>query len=127
MDAADVFKTCSCCSTAWKTRNEFLSDPYLKLNGYQICMVDLEYGLFLFTHLVEGCFSTIAINIFAFSDLYDGLKYRENRALSPECPRYCIDEQNLERCESLCECAYVREIMQIIKAKRPLQPKLLTE
>lgn len=50
-----------------------------------------------------------------FYDLYTGPRYPGKKALSPECPRYCIDEKMLDRCEVICECAFVREIIQIIK------------
>jgi hypothetical protein len=32
-----------------------------------------------------------------------------------ECPGYCNNQNQLSRCNMLCECAYVREIIEIIK------------
>ncbi len=56
----------------------------------------------------------MGVRVTEFMDLYSGKRYGENRALSPECPRYCIDEKRLDRCDVLCECAFVREIVQKI-------------
>lgn len=117
-ETADIFKRCTCCSTEWGTREEFLSDPTLKFNGYQICRPELEYGLFFFTHLKEGCCSTLSLKVLTFLDLYTGTRYHGDKALSPTCPRYCLDEGNLSRCDALCECAYVREISHIITTKK---------
>lgn len=108
------FKTCPSCFQTWETMETFLSDPTLELNGYKPDFKELEYGMFFFTHKVEPCFSTMTLMVDDFRSLYQGPVYKENKALSAECPRYCIDDKQLARCEALCECAFVREIMQII-------------
>jgi hypothetical protein len=107
-----VFKTCPSCKSEWETREEFLSDDCLKLNGYQIDVRSLDHGLLLFTHLRDGCFSTMSIYVREFNSVYSGERYSENKAQSAECPRYCFNEKKLDRCEAKCECAFVREIIQ---------------
>ena len=51
----------------------------------------------------------------AFQDLYSGTIYEENKANSDECPQYCMNKEQISRCDALCECAYVREILQIVQ------------
>jgi len=68
--------------------------------------------MLLFTHLKPDCKSTMGIPVTKFFDLYTGERYTENKALSPECPRYCVDEKRFDRCAVLCECAFVREVIQ---------------
>ncbi len=114
MKVEQIFKTCPACSKKWKTMEDFVSDPSLELNGYKADFKDLEYGMFFFTHKIEPCHSTMTIMIEDFRKLYSGPIYKENKAFSEECPRYCIDEKNLARCDAFCECAFVREIMEII-------------
>ena len=109
------FKECPKCKKKWTSRSEYLADILLKLNGYQAAFDNLENGLLLFTHLCDGCKSTMSIGVSKFDDLYSGERFSENKALSEECPRYCIDEHNLERCDAKCECAFVREIIQHVK------------
>ena len=46
---------------------------------------------FFFTHKVDNCFSTMAIEAGDFVDLYSGNIYQEHKTLSEECPQYCID------------------------------------
>lgn len=118
-ESVAVFKECPCCSDVWATRDDFLSDPALNLNGYQMCRPDLEYGLFLFTHLKEGCYSTLAIKVLSFLDLYSGDRYYEDKSSFPECPGYCMEVSSLERCGAQCECAYVLEITHVIKSSKP--------
>ncbi len=114
MSKKNIFKTCPGCFHTWETREVFLSDQSLVLNGYKADFKDLEYGMFFFTHEIEPCHSTMTLMVEDFRSLYSGATYKENKALSEECPRYCIDEEQLARCEALCECAFVREISQII-------------
>jgi hypothetical protein len=115
MNETNVFKKCPSCFTSWATRNDFLRDGSLELNGYKADFQKLEYGLFFFTHKVADCFSTMALEAGDFLDLYTGTIYLESKTLTDECPRYCIDEKQLNRCEAKCECAFVREVLQIVK------------
>lgn len=126
MSQAKVFKVCPSCATEWQTRLDFLSDQSLILNGYQVSLRSLEKGLLLFTHDKDICRSTMGIYVTEFLDIYTGEKYAENRALSPECPRYCIDEKRFDRCNVHCECAFVREIIQkVVEYNNQSLPKSL--
>ena len=109
------FKTCPCCDTSWHTREAFLSDPRLRLDGYTPDFEHLDLGLFYFTHSAPGCGSTLTMHVSAFADLYTGRRHPERKTLGPECPRLCTQKDNLDRCEAMCECAFVREILQIVK------------
>lgn len=120
MEEKNIFKQCPCCCFTWASREEFLSDPNLEINGYQVDFKTLERGMFFFTHNVESCHSTMTIMMGAFRDLYSGKTYKDNKALLEECPRYCIDEKQLARCDALCECAFVREIIQLIREKQKI-------
>jgi hypothetical protein len=115
MAIIETFKTCPKCSTRWKTRGDFLSDSTNELIGYQADLTNLAFGLLLFNHCVPGCATTSAVFVYQFIDLYTGPRYQEIKAQLPECPRYCLDENYLGRCDVVCECAFVREIIQTIK------------
>lgn len=106
----DFFKTCSC-SAHWETRDVFLDDPDTRLIGYQADFTELALGLLLFNH---SCGTTLAVEAMAFRDLYDGPVYQKSARGSDECPGYCLHRDTLARCPAECECAFVREILQII-------------
>jgi hypothetical protein len=61
------------------------------------------------------CLSTIAVPAGLFKDLYDGPIFSERQTNTENCPGYCGDRDNFEPCEAECECAYVREIIQIVR------------
>jgi len=82
------------------------------LIGYQSDFKELEAGLFLFNHSCKG---TLAIEAGEFADLYDGPIFSGRAIGSYECPDYCRRKDKLKPCTVKCECAYVREIMQIVK------------
>ncbi|WP_321368315.1 hypothetical protein [uncultured Desulfuromusa sp.] len=117
MNAADSFKTCPCCGFTWASRKEFLDDPTLDLNGYQVSFKNLEEGMFLFTHNIEPCRSTMTIMMGEFRDLYAGEMYEENKTDSDECPAYCLHKGQLSRCAVRCECAFAREVLHIVKER----------
>ena len=48
MDGESAFKKCPCCFTIWDSKDDFLSDSSLELNGYKADFQKLEYGLFFF-------------------------------------------------------------------------------
>lgn len=117
MNAASAFKTCPKCRCTWETRDAFLDDHALELNGYKADFQELQYGMFFFTHKHHECCSTMVLLVEDFRTLYTGRTYPENKALSAECPRYCADDKQLDRCDAFCECAFAREIIQIIRER----------
>ena len=108
-----IFKECTCCKNPWHSREDFLADSKLDFVGYQVNFGNLELGYFLFNHL--SCQSTIAVPAGLFKDLYDGPVFSERKTNTEKCPGYCGDRELLEPCIEECECAYVREIMQIVR------------
>lgn len=117
-----TFKTCTCCKCPWFTREEFLEDANVEIIGYQANFGDLELGLFLFNHL--DCHSTIAIPADRFNDLYDGPVFAHRLTGTEFCLELCKDVNELASCDRKCECAYVREIVQIIRAWPKAMPQL---
>lgn len=117
-----VFKECPMCATKWTTRDQFMSDLSVELNGYGADFERIDWSLFYFTHMKEGCFSTMGIAAKDFLDLYSGKKFTERQTGLDGCPEYCLDEKQLDRCSAICECAFNREIIQILKDKKGLQP-----
>jgi len=117
-----VFKKCTCCDNPWFSREEFLDDSKLDLVGYQVNFTNLELGYFLFNHLT--CRSTIAVPAGLFKDLYDGPIFSDRKTNTDNCPGYCGERDILNPCSEKCECAYVREIIQIVRKwpKNACQP-----
>lgn len=107
-----MFKKCSKCDRKWLSREEFLSDKDLRLIGYQVHFEELEIGLFLFNH---SCQATLGIYAKEFRELYKGPVFSQRATGSEACPQYCLDPNNLSPCKAECECAYIRELMQVIK------------
>ena len=90
----------------------FLSDPAVHLVGYQANIANPPQGVFLFNH---SCHSTLGILAQRFLDLHDGPMFKEHMAETPDCPRHCLNEAELRPCPVHCECAYVRDVLQIVK------------
>ena len=108
------FKSCSSCNHSWDSRDDFLADSKIELVGYQVHFKTLEQGLFLFNHI--SCKTTVSIQSGRFANLYTGPIYSKNMLGTDSCPEHCLFKSNLESCPAECECTYVRDIMQVIKA-----------
>lgn len=106
------FKTCSC-GAEWADREAFLSDPDIQLVGYQADFEELQLGLILFNH--RSCRTTLALRVSVFRDLYDGPVFETRATGGPDCPGYCLHTGNLNPCPALCECAFVRAILQRLR------------
>jgi len=111
--AGEPFKICSHCGHTWPERAAFLGDPEIALVGYQALFADLQLGLFLFNHMI--CETTLAIKAKEFVDLYNGPVFSDRIKGSQACVGHCEVEADLEPCTNQCECAYVREVLQIAR------------
>ncbi len=107
----ETFKDCAACGETWQTRGDFLEAPNIILIGYQAHFKELSAGLFLFNH---SCGNTLALLAGELTDLYSGPIFTERKNETDECPGYCMNEKDLQPCPVRCECAFVRETMQII-------------
>lgn len=111
--AKPIFKECPMCGHAWYSRNEMLEDPDIELVGYQASFKMLNEGLFLFNHLCRG--ATLALPAGVFLDLYKGPIFNERLTDTKACPGHCLYQNDIEPCPVKCDCAFVREILQVIK------------
>ena len=107
-----MFKQCNMCKEVWRDCSEFLSDPDVKLFGYQATPEKLEAGLFYFHH---SCNNTIIIDVEVFTYLYDGEIFNDNFSGTDKCAEFCLHKYELDPCPNKCECAYVREVLQIVR------------
>ena len=107
-----VFKECLPCSNKWFTRDDFLEDSSIKIIGYQVNFDDLLTGLFLFNH---SCGATLSLPVRYFNGLYEGPVFQNRATGSDDCPGYCLYQDQLDKCPARCECAYIRNIIDIIK------------
>lgn len=111
-EKSSIFKRCNICSCIWNSRDTFLGDPDIDIVGYQVHFAELTSGIFLFNH---SCRSTMSFKAGEFMDLYDGPIFAEKLANTEGCPQFCLYKDLLRPCPEKCECASVREVIQIIR------------
>jgi hypothetical protein len=109
------FKKCSLCAHIWPTRAEFLADPNIRLEGYQVNFGDLTAGIFIFTHSTMKCGTSLGLEAGRFADLYKGAIFEERMEGTRDCSGMCNHSGVLDPCRKKCECAFVREILQIVR------------
>jgi hypothetical protein len=89
-----------------------MGDGSVEIIGYQVHYKRLTSGFFLFNHSCKGTFT---VSVGAFEDLYHGPVFTERATGSEDCPGHCLYSEALESCPAECECAFVREIIQMLK------------
>jgi len=93
-----------------------LDDPCVVLAGYQPYFEDLVSGLFLFTHAIEGCNTSMAIPVKKFVSLTDR-PILNTRMREPDgCPHLCMHEEFSDHCPVKCECNWVRDVLSKINS-----------
>jgi hypothetical protein len=107
-----MFKQCPMCNMVWETREAFLADPGLRVVGYQVHFEQLTAGIFILVHI---CGTSLGIEAEKFADLYDGEMFEARATGTEACPGYCLAREELRPCPAKCECAYVREVLQIVR------------
>jgi hypothetical protein len=117
-DCAAMFLCCSCCDKTWATREDFLADGELILNGYQVDFSRPETGFLLFTHHREDCGSTLALEVQRFADLYRGPGHDLDLHGTTDCSGLCGRTENLMRCDRKCRNAWVRDLVAVIMEGR---------
>ena len=90
-----------------------MADPATVPIGYQAFLPDLELGLFLFNH--EPCGTTMALQAGAFSDLHAGPVFAQRLTGSAICVGYCLQRSEVRPCPNECECAWVRDVLQVVR------------
>ncbi len=110
------FKECPKCEWIWELREHLLSDPHVSVVGYQVNFKELEEGYFIFQHTEDHCGTSFAVRAGEFTDLYNGPLFVERMTETEKCPEYCLFEEELGRCMNQCECAYVREVLQMVRS-----------
>lgn len=108
------FKICPECAYTWKTRDDFLEDPFVCLVGFQINFKETESGHYLFNHILEGnrCDTTLAVGVEPFLSLHKGPMFNEIKFGSLECEGHCKNVEDLSLCPVECKNAVARKIMQ---------------
>jgi len=107
-----LFKKCQNCGRVWRRREDFLEDPEIRTVGYQVNRQRLLNGLFYFHH---ECFTTLAIEVRHFRDLYIGTVHPHFDMGSENCPGYCAIRDSFNKCTNLCEGNFAREILYLIR------------
>jgi hypothetical protein len=109
---AEGFLNCAVCNSSWPDQKSLLTDPEISVIGYQTNFIDLKFGLFLFNH---SCGTTLSMQVRHFQNLYHGPIASKRATGTEDCPKYCLYKDDMRPCSVDCECAYVREILQIIQ------------
>lgn len=110
----EPYKVCSC-GARWSDRDAFLFDPAVELIGYACNFRRLRLGWFYFNH--HACGTTTAVVVHDFTDLVPGPVFSGRQTGTPSCPGHCLRTRSLAPCPAECECAWVRDVIQVVRVR----------
>ncbi|HJN16810.1 MAG TPA: hypothetical protein QGH10_14995 [Armatimonadota bacterium] len=118
------FKRCTSCGLVWADVQDFVTDPDLRVEGYQACFVDPHLGLILLTHDTAGCGTTVGIRASSLRPFYSGPEYSERPTGGDSCPSHCHNRNQLETCTAECDMAWARDVLQYLR-RREVPPHVI--
>lgn len=107
------------CSKVWLTRQDFVCDPCLSIDGYQLNHENIDHGLFLFTHRIQGCGGSMALLSLDFFDLIFSYESEKTAAIEKEkCPLLNSKNNFPERCQHMCEWVFSRKVLSFLRQQK---------
>jgi hypothetical protein len=110
-----MFKKCTMCEKSWETLDDFVKDKEIKLNGYQVNIIDPLRGMFIFTHNIPLCGTSVAIKIDKLASLSEKPLPTQSIERPHDCPGHCLIESNFNKCTAtFCLGQVIRDLLQTL-------------
>jgi hypothetical protein len=110
----EAFQTCGACRYSWSTWDAFVTDPEVRLRGFQAVIHMPDINLLVFEH---GCGSSISILTRRLRYLLprrsDGPTIRLLK--TEQCRGHCLVLGDMEMCDAPCSNAPDRELIRIVQ------------
>jgi len=119
----ESFRTCGSCRQDWRSWEDFLRDPGVRLLGLQ-AIIDLpDANLLVFEHRCGSSVSVLASRLHQLlPDSQDSSGWPSLRT-SDQCGGHCHRLEDLQQCERPCINARDRRlILQVVEMKRQAYP-----
>ena len=114
-----VFRVCGACGHVWRSWEEFVRDPGVRLLGLQAITSVPDANLLVFEH---RCGSTVSVLASRFRQLLpDSQDFSGRPSLrgTDQCSQYCLSLDSLEQCNKPCINARDRRlILRLLEMKR---------
>jgi hypothetical protein len=122
----EPFKQCSLCGTVWPEFRDFVTDPTVRVVGYQPNSIDPELSLILVSHNTPDCHTTLGVRLSVLRGLWDGPQWAERGMgldgwISPGSGEPRPEEWRVEG-----EMAWVRQVLEWLR-RHELPPHLEPE
>jgi hypothetical protein len=115
----EPFRTCGSCGGVWRSWEEFVRDPGVRLLGLQAIFNLPDANLLVFEH---RCGSSVSVLASRFRQLLpDSQDFSGRSSLrgSDQCSGHCLHLENLQQCDQPCINARDRRlILRLIEMKR---------
>ncbi len=115
----EAFRTCGSCRQVWRSWQDFVRDPGIRLLGLQ-AIADLPHAnLLVFEHRCGSSVSVLASRFRQYlPDSQDSSAWSSLRG-TDQCSGHCLHRENLQQCDRPCITARDRRlILQLMEMKR---------
>ena len=120
----DKYKQCPNCGK-WFSLTDILTDPALEPLGMTLITESGGRAFFFFEHAVNGCHTSLALDVSDFAHLIDEPIPDISLFGRPHCPGHCAAMRELLECRLECYLAPFRRLLVTMIAKKSeiLSPK----
>ena len=112
-DNSPPFKLCPKCGQAWESCVELLTDPEVRLLGYQPRANGHRDGFFMFNH--TRCDTSFGVSLPSFKSLCPLPLLSSAQGMLPNAPEFCLAARERKPCPSECVCAFVQKVSLTIR------------
>jgi len=112
-----VFKVCGSCRHTWRTWEDFVADPEVRLLGLQSSDTVPAATVLVFEHWCGTSVSILTRRLHHLVPDHPAVDWPSLRD-SDECPGHCLDTADRAPCNQRCRHSLDRDILALIVAHR---------
>jgi hypothetical protein len=117
-----VFRTCGSCGQEWRSWEDFVRDPGVRLLGLQAIINLPDANLLVFEHCCGSSVSVLASRFRQFLPDSQDFSGRASLRGTDQCSGHCLRLENLQQCDQPCINARDRRlILRLLEMKREVR------
>ncbi len=112
------FKRCGACGQAWRTWEDFVGDPAVKLLGLQAVPTVPDASVLVFEHRCGSSISVLTRRLHHLLPADDPTRAWPSLRGTDECARHCFSLEDHAPCDRHCRNARDRELLAVVQLSK---------
>lgn len=109
-----VFRVCGSCRRSWRSWEEFVTDPEVRLLGLQAVFTVPDSNLLVFEHRCGSSVSIFTSRLHHLLPDHPAAAWPSLRG-THECPGHCLSLADLAACDRPCRNTLDRDLLELVR------------